>query len=84
MTAAGLQTHLPGVPHVYTLNQRNLMRDIAPELELEQGRVKRNLPLNTQFVVPGRIFVILYTVKNKQGGLVRHMCPRLLQGYRGS
>lgn len=65
MTAAELQTHLPGVPHMHALYQRNLVRGISPELELEWGRVKRNLPLNKEFVVPGRIFIILYAVKNK-------------------
>lgn len=45
--------------------RETLMRGISPELELEWGRVKRNLPLNKEFVVPGRIFIILYAVKNK-------------------
>lgn len=37
----------------------------VPELELEWGRVERNFLLNKEFVAPGRIFIVLYTVNNK-------------------
>lgn len=43
----------------------------VPELELEWGRVKRNLLLNKELVAPGRIFIFLYTVNNKWGSLIR-------------
>lgn len=43
----------------------------VPELELEWGRVERNFLLNKEFVAPGRIFIVLYTVNNKWGSLIR-------------
>jgi len=57
--------------HAYSAPRETLIRDSVPQLDLEWGSAKRNLPLNKRFVVPGRILIILYTVNNKQGVLIR-------------
>lgn len=47
-------------------------KSLEGHYSLECRTVRRNLLLNKKLVVPGWVSVILYTVNNKQRGLIRH------------